>query len=415
MSAPLSAPAAGRVDLNRYLRLSTMVFIESAILAALAPVLAIYMDQVLGLSARQMSWVYAASPTAAILVPLVVGQIADRYFPAQRMLAIVNVLRATALLFAAQAQHFPGFFLAMILVASCQIPSTTLGAALVFHHLPDARRYGALRVWGALSWILVVWFFSLYLDVFETQTQAEHTRDCFVFAAGLAALHALYALTLPNTPPSAGHHRAAAFRALSLLKKRRFLAIALGAWVMGAALPFYFVLSGLYYIDANDGLGITVAQASRASTTAQSLELVLFPLLAVALRRVGVRWVLLIGLLAWPLRFGAFMSGAPAWLVIGAQALHGFNVVFWMAAAIVAVDLLAERDIRASAQGLYSMMFAGAGALSGQLMVGVVYGHFTGLDGRHDWLSIFSVPFGFTLVGAMIFLLLFGNPRTTPR
>jgi NHS family xanthosine MFS transporter len=176
-------------------------------------------------------------------------------------------------------------------------------------------------------------------------------------------------------------------------------------------MPFYMVLSGLFYIDPLDGLGISVAQASRASTIAQSLELLLFPLLALALARLGVRWVLFIGLLGWPLRFGALMLGEPAWLVIGAQGLHGFNVVFWMAAAVVTVDLLASKDIRASAQGLYAMSFGGVGALSGQLLVGVVYGHFTSADGRHDWPSVFAVPLVFTLLGALTFVWLFQNPK----
>lgn len=410
MTVPALASQLDRYDLGKYVRLSAMLLIESAILAVVVPVLSIYMDHVLGFSARQMSWVYAMSPIAAILVPLLVGQIADRHLSAQHMLIGVNVLRAGGLLLAAYSDDFTGFLLAMTLVACCQIPSTMLGAAVAFHHLPDARRYGGLRFWGALGWILMVWVFSFHLDRFPGESQAEHTRDCFLFAAFLAAAYAAYALTLPGTPPSRGRRRAAVLDALSLLKQRSFVAIALGAWVMGAAMPFYFVLTGLYFIDPVDGLGITVAQASRASTAAQSLELVLFPLLALALRRFGVRWVLLLGLLAWPLRFAALMIGAPAWLVIGAQALHGFNVVFWMTAAKVAVDLLAQKDIRASAQGLYSMLFAGAGALSGQLLVGVVYGHFTDASGRHDWLAVFFVPFAFTSLGALCFWLLFQRP-----
>jgi MFS family permease len=183
---------------------------------------------------------------------------------------------------------------------------------------------------------------------------------------------------------------------------------------MGAAMPFYFVLVGLYYVDPLDGLGISVAQATLASTLAQSLELLLFPLLAAALARFGVRWVLFMGLAAWPIRFSALMLGAPTWWVLGAQVLHGVNVVFWMAAAVIAVDLLARRNIRASAQGLYSMTFAGVGALCGQLLVGVVYGHHTSVDGRHDWSSVFVVPFAFTMVGAVAFLLLFREPGRQP-
>ncbi len=404
----------GTGSLAVYFRLSAMVFIDAAILACVLPVLAIYMQHAHGFSARQMSLVYAMGPLAALISPMIVAQLADRLFAAQRVLSIVNLLRAGALVAAGAAGHYARFLPAMALVFLLQIPSTTLGAAVSFHHLRDARRFGALRVWGSLSWIVVVWSTSFYLDQFAPAAQAGHSGDCFYFAAVLALLQALYSLSLPETRPSRGKHPLALLDAVYLLRERNFLAISLGAFVMAAAMPFYMVLQGLFMVDARDGLGISVADASRASTLAQSLELVLFPMLALAFDKLGVRWVLFMGLIAWPLRFGAFMLGGPAWLVVGAQALHGFNVVFWMASAVIAVDLLAKGNVRASAQGLYAVTYSGLGALVGQLLVGEVYRMNELPGGRHAWATIFSVPCGFTLVGALVFVLLYREPGQPP-
>lgn len=403
----------GTGSLAVYLRLSAVAFIDAATLAALVPLLAIYMQHAHGFSARQMSTVYAVGPFAAIVSPLVVGQLADRLFSAQKVLAVVNLFRAGALVAAGRADNYAEFLTAMTLVFLLQVPSITLGAAVSFHHLKDARHFGALRVWGSLGWIVIVWLASLYLDRFAPAEQASHVRDCFYLAAALALAQSCYALTLPETPPSKGKNPLAVVDAIYLLKNRNFLALSLGGFVMSAAMPFYMVLQGLFMVDARDGLGISIANANRASTLAQSLELFLFPVLVVLFRRLGARWVLFLGLIAWPLRFAAFMLKSPAWLVIGAQALHGLNVVFWVASAVIVVDLLAKGDVRASAQALYAITSSGIGALAGQLAVGEVYGLYELADGRHVWTAIFAVPAVFTTVGALLFLWLYREPKTT--
>jgi hypothetical protein len=256
-----------------------------------------------------------------------------------------------------------------------------------------------------------VWLCSLYLERFPPAQQASQVRGCFYLAAALSLVHAVYALTLPETPPAKGKNPFAVVDALYLLKSRNFIALSLGGFVMSVAMPFYFVLQGLFMVDAQGGLGISIAQANRASTLAQSLELFLFPVLAVLFRKLGTRWVLFVGLAAWPVRFAAFMLKDPAWLVIGAQALHGLNVVCWAASAAIVVDLLAKGDVRASAQGLYAITSSGIGALVGQLAVGQIYELYEHPDGRHDWTSIFAVPFLFTLLGAVLFLWLYREPE----
>lgn len=402
----------GTGSLAVYLRLSAMVFIDAATLGAIVPILAIYMRHAHGFSAREMSAIYAMGPLAAMISPLIVAQLADRLFAAQKVLAVVNLLRACALTWAATADSFAEFMPAMALVFLLQVPSLTLGAAVSFHHLKDARHFGALRFWGSIAWIAVVWGTSFYLDRYLPVEQALHTGDCFYLSAALSLLQSIYALTLPATPPSRGKNPLAVLDAIYLLRDRNFVAIALGGFVMAAAMPFYMVLQGLFMIDSDHGLGISVADANRASTLAQSLELVLFPMLAVFFRRLGARWVLFMGLIAWPLRFAALMLGSPAWLVIGAQALHGFNVVFWMASAAIAVDLLAQGGVRASAQGLYAVMYSGLGALVGQLCVGEVYRITELPGGSHAWATIFAVPFTFTLLGALAFLVLYREPTS---
>ena len=353
-----------------YTRLFAMALLDAAVLAAVVPLLSIYMVHVQGLSARQMSSVFALGPIMALFMPLVTGQLADRHFAAERVLSVLNLLRAGALLLAGSTQGYAAFMAAMSLVFALQIAAMTIASSIAFHHLSDARRFGFVRVGGTVGWIITVWLVSFYLDLFPAAAQPGHTRDCFYLAAALSAAAGFYALSLPPTPPVHGSRRLAILEALPLFHNRRFFAIALGAFVMAMAMPFYIVLQGLYFID-EAGASISVAAANRASSLAQSLELLLFPFLSLALYRFGLRWVLFVGLVAWPLRFLAFMVGGPVWLVAGAQVLHGFNVVCWMASAVVAVDLSARPEVRASAQALYSALYAGVGALCGRWAAGL--------------------------------------------
>src|SRR5690606_22447290 len=131
---PQFAPMTGRAlpfyfgtgSLGMYLRLSAMVFLDAAILACVVPLLAIYMRHAHGFSAREMSTIYAIGPFASILAPVLVGQLADRLFAAQKVLATVNLLRAAALFAAARADSYGEFLVAMTLVFLLQVPSLTL-------------------------------------------------------------------------------------------------------------------------------------------------------------------------------------------------------------------------------------------------------------------------------------------------
>src|SRR5690606_23376985 len=184
--------------LGMYLRLSAMVFLDAAILACVVPLLAIYMRHAHGFSAREMSTIYAIGPFASILAPVLVGQLADRLFAAQKVLATVNLLRAAALFAAARADSYGEFLIAMTLVFLLQVPSLTLGSAVSFHHLKDARHFGGLRVWGSLGWVVVVWLCSWFLERFPPAVQASQVRGCFYLATALSLAHAAYALTLPE-------------------------------------------------------------------------------------------------------------------------------------------------------------------------------------------------------------------------
>jgi MFS family permease len=410
MSSSVAVPNPD-VPAQLLVRIGAMFSFETACMAAYAPLLSLYMQQKLALSPYEMALVFATGPVMALIAPLCAGFIADRVLPAERSLALVNLLRAAALFYAARASSFQELIVAMAVVGFCAAPSHVLASSIMFHHLPDARGFGYARVWGVASWMVTVWAVSAYLGTFAQAEQTQQLSFALDLAAALCVGLGLYALTLPHTPPTLlGRGPLEALKALGMLRQRDFLALFVVSTATGAMFHMHMILQGLFF-TSKDGLGLAAATAASATTVAQVLELLLFPLLAVFLRRFGLRTLLLVGIVCWPLRFAANALGQPASFVVLAQLLHGFNVVFGMFAIQMAADRLAPPGRRASTQALFITASAGIGALSGQLTCGTLLSVFSGPSGT-DWPSIFVVPLVVGLLATAVLYLGF-RPRNT--
>jgi hypothetical protein len=380
-----------------------MFFLDIGVTAAYYPLLAVHLTQTLGLSPKQVGVVFAMGPLAAMIAPVVVGGLADRVLPAERALGFVNFLRALALLVASRATTFGEVVASIFVLGLVSAPGGVLELTIAFHHLRDkASTIGNTRVFGTVSWIVVLWLTGAYFQHFAGAGVPD-TRVLFVFGAAVAALSALYALSLPHTPPVRAPMRALAFLdAVRLLRRPDFRAVVIASTLSAVCTQFHYVLHTLFYTDRVTGLGLDLTATSRASSVAQLLEMALFPLLGLAIARFGVRRVLAFGLFAWPLRFLAYAVGSPPAFVIGMQSLHGVNIVFGLIASQVAVDQLAPDDARASSQALLTATSTGAGNLFGQLLCGTLLEANALPGGGHRWAVVFSVPLVLGLVAALV-------------
>ena len=139
----------------------------------------------------------------------------------------------------------------------------------------------------------------------------------------------------------------------------------------------------------------------------QVAEIALMLLLAPSLRNLGMRMTIVLGILAWPLRYAIFAIGQPWYLVVAAQALHGICYSFFFAGGMIAVERLSPKDIRASAQGLLLFATNGVGMLIGNLVSGPLYDVFVAARVSHAWPKFFLVPIVVTILGAIVFAVLF--------
>lgn len=392
-----------------------MMFLEYAIWGAWQPALSGYLTNTLGYSGAQLGWVYAALPIAVVLSPFTGGQVADRWLPAQIALAICQLLGGVCLLGLAFAREFSIVFGLLLVYSILYAPTLALTNALALKHVEDPQRdFGAIRVWGTIGWIVA----GLLLSGLRRFGSGEWPGfDAFLLAGVLSLLMGVLSFGLPHTPPAREAPDPLAFRrALILLKNPSYLVFFIVAFIVATELQLYYVLT-FPYLEEIGKVTVSVTRDTIPAwmTIAQVAEIfVMAFLLPYALPRWGVRTCMLIGIVAWPIRYFVFAATWPlheaypgmVWASIASLALHGFCYVFFFVVAFIYTDMVAPPDIRASAQTLINVAVLGVGLWIGSIFSGWLKDIFT-TDEAVNWFGVFIVPAIITLVGAVIFAVFF--------
>ena len=392
-------------------RLGLMMFLQYAIWGAWAPVLSVYLLDDLGFSGFQVGAIYALLPLATILAPFVGGQVADRYFASERVIAFLQLTGGLVLLAVARSTTFAAMAPLMFVYCLLYAPTLALTNSVAMINLRNSEQeFGGIRVWGTIGWIAS----GLGLSGLRRLggDGALFAGPDMLMLAGIASIvMAVQALTLPHTPPRKEGVKPWAFlEALRMLSAKNFAVFMAITFVVSTELEFFYILTGPFL--QSPAIGVQGANLPAVMTIAQFAEIFVMAFgLSWALRRSGMRRTLALGVVAWPIRYLIFAIGGPPWLVIASLALHGFCYVFFFVAAFLYVDKAAPPDIRASAQSLIAIIALGLGRFLGSLFAGKIQDAFTsGAD--TNWTGVFLVPCALTLVCAVAFLLFF---RDEPR
>jgi nucleoside transporter len=283
----------------------------------------------------------------------------------------------------------------------CFMPTLTLTNSISFRNLSDPDRYfGGIRVLGTIGWIAGGLVVSFFLH--------EASAQPLYLAAAVSVLLGLFCFFLPHTPPSGGAKTlgdSLGLPALAMLKERSFLVFFICSFLITIVLAFYFQLSHPFLTAINAPYPLAI------QTLGQFSEIFFMLLLPVGLARIGTKGMLVIGMVAWCLRYAIFAwQNVPAVIFIGLP-LHGICYDFFFVVAYLYVDRKAPKDLRASAQGMIAFVLLGLGMFLGNLVAGDVKGAFPKGAGT-DWTSVWLVSLGGSLVATLLFALLFREPRT---
>lgn len=408
-------------------RLSLMMFLQFFIWGAFFVTMGAYLLEAFsgeeGLNTIIGS-AYATHNWAGLLAPVFVGLIADRYFNAERVNGVSHIIGAGLLWYAASVTD-PGVFIwVMLSYFMLYMPTLALVNAISFANMSDPdNEFPKVRVWGTIGWILagfivaqtVLGFLDIPLLGWITgvESNIQSTNIPLKLSAVLSLIYGFYSFTLPATPPSAKGEKfnvkeALGLDALKLLTNKNFAVFSFCSFAISIPLAFY-------YARTNDFIAAVAfgEQSPSFMAIGQISEVLFMLLIPVFLVRLGVKWMLLVGMLAWTARyllFGLFPS-TTGLLILGV-ALHGVCYDFFFVTGQLYVDKKAPKHLRASAQGFFNLLTYGAGMLIGNYLLGW-WGDNINLDGstKAGWLegasSFWVMPAILALVVAVVFFALF--------
>lgn len=362
--------------------------------------------------AGSIGWAYSVAPIAAIVTPFFMGVFADRFIHAEKLQGGLLFLSGLAIIAAPRfaAPETANIYLGLLLAHTlCFMPTLGLSNTICLKHLADADRdYPVVRVFATLGWIVAGLVVSFVFKADATPTQF-HIAGTVAFAVGL------YSFFLPKTPPPAKGqplHLGELYGAgtLPYFKKRSFAVFMVASLLASAAMMPYWSLGSPF---ANL-LGIE--RTGGFFTLGQVAELfVLALILPVFIKRFGIKWIMLVGVFCWALRYALFSGaatseGATMWtLMVVAVLLHGFSYDFVFISGFLYVDRHVRNEVRAQAQGLLVVFTQGIGFfLSSQIFVGLVYPEVVKEGvGLADWQQFWLVPAGYLVAVLVLFWVLF--------
>jgi NHS family xanthosine MFS transporter len=383
-----------------YISLSLMMFLEYTVWGAWYPVLATRLLGPLKMSGKQAGWIYATLPLACIFVPLVAGQVADRWLNTEWMLAGAHLVGAVLLLAAARQEKFAPLFVIMLLYSFCYAATMPLVNSLMFYQLDKVllsakavdEESVKIFIWGPIAWAVIGYFLTGWRAVFKTEGRG---RDCLLLAAALSIIMGVSCLWLPATPSSGAKDVLA--QTLSMLAKPNFLTFLLISLVIAGLMQFYFLGTGRFMQD----MGISGKVISGAMAIAQVAQTVgTWFLLAYCIKELGFQWTLVVGAAFWVALYVVYMVGRPRWLVVLSQSFHGLAYVLFIIAGQVYAKSVAPASILASVQAMVFVATVGIGLFLGTQAAGRVMDRFS-VQGKFQWRPIWLVPCVVMLAGVV--------------
>lgn len=427
------------------LRLTVMNFLQFAVWGAYLTSMGTYLGSI-GLGSK-IGLFYAMQGIVSIFMPAILGIVADRWIPAQKLLGICHGIAAAFLAAAgyygmtagAEAEFGTLFTLYSVSVAffmpTIALSNSTAYSVLVNFGFDTVKDFPPIRTIGTVGFIVAMLFvnfggmvdgaLAFNFSNIPNFPSFQHTYGQFFVSAVLGILLFAYSFTLPEVPVNQkGEKRtlydALGLEAFSLFKNRKMAIFFIFSMFLGVSLQITNGYANPFIDDFKniseyaDSWGANNANALISlSQISETLCILLIPFV---LRRFGIKKVMLMSMVAWILRFGLFGLGNPGegvWMFVLSMLVYGVAFDFFNVSGSLFVDMETDKKIRSSAQGVFMMMTNGFGATIGMLAAGAVVNYFV-FPYEDDpaariqgWETSWFIFAGYALVITILFAVLF--------
>jgi nucleoside transporter len=371
-------------------------------------------------------WPYTVNPIAAIIAPFFLGLVADRFFAAEKVLGTLHFLGGLIMFAVPQTTGTPRLFILLLLLYNmCYMPTLGLANSLAFHNIENQeRQFPMIRVFGTIGWIAAGLFIGFVLGQFSGEEMPDRTPLPLFTTAIASLVLGAYSFTLPHTPPPAAGQAVtvrsiAGVDALRLLGSRSFYIFIGCAFLICIPLAAYFSFAPIFVANAvyDQGVGNALVDVlpnpSSLMSLGQMSEIAFMLLMPLLFMRLGVKWMLAIGMGAWILRYALFAFGAPDavfWMVAVGILLHGICYDFFFVTGHIYVDKRSTPAVRGQAQGFLVLVTYGLGMFVGAQIAGALFNRFLGdasVLTLERWQDFWLVPTGFALLVLVLFMMTF--------
>ncbi len=411
-------------------RLSVMMFLQFFVWGAWYVTIGNYMTAI-GM-ADLTHWPYTVNPLAAIVSPFFLGLVADRYFSTEKVLGVLHILGGLVMFAVPQ---FTGnatlFILLLALYNLCYMPTLGLTNSLAFHHIDDQeKQFPLIRVFGTIGWIVAGLFIGFVLSRFSGDALPDRTPLPLYATAVASLILGVYSFFLPHTPPSAqgepvSIRSIAGVDAFNQLKSRPFFVFLISSFLICIPLAAYYnfapIFAGAAVFDSGMSNWVTnlLPNPSSLMSLGQMSEVLFMLVMPLFFVRLGVKWMLVVGMGAWVLRYALFAMAAPAsifWMIAFGILLHGICYDFFFVTGQIYVDKKSTPAIRGQAQGMLVLVTYGLGMFIGAQIAGNVFNAFLGGSGSLSpalWQQFWFIPAGFAALVMVFFALFFKDKVAT--
>ena len=369
-----------------------------------------YLFTTLKASGDQIGSAYATFSIASIVAPFFVGMIADRFFSAQKVMGILNILGAGILYFLIQNNNPDTFFWYILAYTLTFAPNLALSSSIAMNQMQNpGKEFPAIRVLGTIAWIIVTNIIGYY--------GLGDKVAIYQIAMFTSIAWGLFAFTLPDTPPKATGKATVSqilgTDAFVLFKDRSFSIFFISSVLVCIPLAFYYAHANLSLTESH------MTNVENKMSLGQASEVFFMLLIPFALQKFGIKKMLIVGLIAWIVRFICFGNGdgiSSEWILYLAIVLHGVCYDFFFVTGQIYTDNKAGDKIKNSAQGLITLATYGIGMGIGSKLSGIVLDKYTLSDAAnvvtHNWNGVWMIPAGIAAVVLILFIIFFKDKRT---